>query len=138
MNGNAKLLSLNQNFSTSATATTAALTYERKAKETLHYLNDYLDSLPDLVDCDENYDVDYSAGVLSVCISPTIGTYVINMQTPSRQIWLSSPISGPKRYDYLNGRWTYYKDGVTLDTLLTAEFRQIFNCDKITFEINLS
>lgn len=25
------------------------------------------------------------------------GTYVINKQTPNKQIWLSSPISGPKR-----------------------------------------
>ena len=25
---------------------------------------------------------------------------MINKQTPNRQIWLSSPVSGPKRYDW--------------------------------------
>ena len=35
-------------------------------------------------------------------ISPNVGTYVINKQTPNKQIWLSSPISGPKRYDLSN------------------------------------
>ena len=27
------------------------------------------------------------------------GTFVVNKQTPNRQLWLSSPISGPFRYD---------------------------------------
>ncbi|KAL8683535.1 MAG: hypothetical protein Q9224_006675 [Gallowayella concinna] len=40
------------------------------------------------------------AGVLKLDFPPA-GTYVLNKQPPNRQIWLSSPISGPKRYDYL-------------------------------------
>ena len=51
-------------------------------------------------------------GVLTVRLGE-LGTYVINKQTPNRQIWMSSPISGPVRYDWapggLGGGWV---DGV--------------------------
>ncbi|KAI4099522.1 MAG: hypothetical protein L6R37_005949 [Teloschistes peruensis] len=40
------------------------------------------------------------SGVLSLTFPP-IGTYVLNKQPPNKQIWLSSPKSGPKRYDYV-------------------------------------
>ena len=55
------------------------------------------------------------------------GTYVINKQTPNRQIWLSSPTSGPKRYDYADGQWIYSHDKTSLDYLLTNEFSTILN-----------
>ena len=29
------------------------------------------------------------------------GTYVINKQRPALQIWVSSPVSGPAKYDYV-------------------------------------
>jgi frataxin len=76
------------------------------------------------------------AGVLNVTV-PGIGTYVLNKQPPNRQIWLSSPISGPKRYDwvlrgdamdekegtreYVGGQWIYLRDGSNLTTLLNEE-----------------
>lgn len=40
------------------------------------------------------------AGVLTIVFPPR-GTYVLNKQPPNKQIWLSSPVSGPKRYDYV-------------------------------------
>lgn len=51
------------------------------------------------------------------------GTYVVNKQPPNRQIWLSSPISGPKRYDWdtERGTWVYSRDGSTLLGLLKDE-----------------
>ena len=65
---------------------------------------------------------------------PTIGKYVINKQPPNKQIWLASPISGPKRYDYVvmsegqnakegtgKGEWVYMRDGSTLSELLRTE-----------------
>ena len=55
------------------------------------------------------------------------GTYVLNKQTPNRQIWLSSPTSGPKRYDYLGNKWIYSHDKSSLDYLLTDEFSKILN-----------
>lgn len=63
-----------------------------------------------------------------------MGTYVINKQPPNKQIWLSSPISGPKRYDWVHrgegqhckaetgtANWTYLRDGTTLGQLLRDE-----------------
>lgn len=41
-------------------------------------------------------------GVLTVALGD-LGTYVINKQTPNRQIWMSSPVSGPMRYDWAPG-----------------------------------
>lgn len=57
------------------------------------------------------------------------GTYVINRQTPNRQIWLSSPTSGPKRYDFVNGSWIYKHDGVSLHDLLQTELSKIISSD---------
>ena len=54
---------------------------------------------------------------------------MLNKQPPNRQIWLSSPVSGPKRYDWVagegvgdgEGKWVYLRDGSTLDGLLEGE-----------------
>lgn len=81
----------------------------------------------------EDVEVEYSAGVLSITFPPN-GTYVINKQPPNKQIWLSSPISGPKRYDWVlsgesmhhkedsgKGEWIYLRDGTNLTSLLQKE-----------------
>lgn len=73
------------------------------------------------------------SGVLNVTF-PQYGTYVINKQPPNKQIWLSSPISGPKRYDYVvfgEGQnqkedtavsdWVYLRDGTTINELFDKE-----------------
>lgn len=78
----------------------------------------------------------FQAGVLNIT-APGIGTYVLNKQPPNKQIWLSSPLSGPKRFDwvvigdgqhekqdtrpYVGGQWIYLRDGSNLTTLLNAE-----------------
>jgi frataxin len=71
------------------------------------------------------------------------GTYVLNKQPPNKQIWISSPLSGPKRYDWVllsgegqqqkggtgldvegdlrGGSWVYLRDGSTLTDLLRRE-----------------
>jgi frataxin len=67
---------------------------------------------------------------------------VINKQPPNKQIWLSSPISGPKRFDWVvsgagqhekegstvdtgddgeGGKWVYLRDGSSLSDLLKKE-----------------
>ncbi|KAI4481360.1 hypothetical protein M0804_009480 [Polistes exclamans] len=46
-------------------------------------------------------------------------------QTPNRQIWLSSPTSGPKRYDFVKGKWVYKYDEKTLHELLNNEISVI-------------
>ena len=57
------------------------------------------------------------------------GTYVINKQTPNAQIWLSSPQTGPKRYDFVNDRWIYKHDDSNLHKLLSQELVSVFGED---------
>lgn len=58
---------------------------------------------------------------------------MINKQPPNKQIWLSSPSSGPKRFDYDrdNAQWFSTKEGqtVTLKELLNNELTTIFQTD---------
>jgi frataxin len=58
-----------------------------------------------------------------------MGTYVINKQTPNRQLWLSSPVSGPKRYNYdlQHREWRNTRDGHSLYALLSKELTQLLN-----------
>lgn len=97
------------------------------------YIDHLVATLEELQEEREDVDVEYSAGVLTL-IFPPIGTYVINKQPPNKQIWLSSPTSGPKRYDWVmlgesqnqkegggKGEWVYLRDGSTLNKLLEKE-----------------
>ncbi|GAB0495313.1 hypothetical protein MMPV_006612 [Pyropia vietnamensis] len=54
---------------------------------------------------------------------PTGGVYVLNLQTPNRQIWVSSPISGPARYGWAvdGGGWYACRGGGGLWALLVSE-----------------
>jgi len=85
-------------------------------------------------DASEKLEVEYSAGVLT--LSTKNGDYVLNKQPPNKQIWISSPISGPKRYDWVisgdhhhekegtetgGGTWVYLRDGSELTDLLKKE-----------------
>ncbi|RKO87784.1 hypothetical protein BDK51DRAFT_5668, partial [Blyttiomyces helicus] len=62
------------------------------------------------------------SGVLTLKFGD-LGTYVINKQPPNKQIWLSSPISGPSRYDYsvVDGKWIDYRSQRTLGHVLQSE-----------------
>ncbi|KAF5311832.1 hypothetical protein D9619_003328 [Psilocybe cf. subviscida] len=94
-------------------------------------MTDLLDTLEDTLDSgseDPSYEVDYHSGVLTLKLGSN-GTYVINKQPPNKQIWLSSPKSGPKRYDYQEetGQWVYSRDGHSMDNLLSEELSNIFS-----------
>ncbi|KAJ6627162.1 hypothetical protein B0H10DRAFT_422935 [Mycena sp. CBHHK59/15] len=88
-----------------------------------------LQALENLVDSlgHPAYEVEYHSGVLTLQLGDK-GTYVINKQPPNKQIWLSSPFSGPKRYDYdeSNGAWVYSRDGQSLTDLLNQELSDAF------------
>lgn len=69
------------------------------------------------------FDLTTSSGVLNLALGDK-GTFVINKQSPNKQIWWSSPVSGPKRFawDAGSGSWVNTRDGTTrLFDLLTAE-----------------
>jgi len=98
------------------------------------WLEHALARLEELQDQSDEIDVEYSSGVMTLKVAEK-GTYVLNKQPPNKQIWLSSPLSGPKRYDWCivsggrdgkndtgeAGQWVYARDGSTLDQLILEE-----------------
>jgi len=107
------------------------LTYERIADQTLDQLTDVLEIIVETNDNLREADVSLNNGVITLNLG-LHGIYVINKQTPNKQIWLSSPLSGPKRYDYVNNDWIYKRDGISLLSLLSSELSVI-----LKREINL-
>ncbi|WFD21047.1 ferroxidase [Malassezia caprae] len=121
--------------------------YHRMVDHALDELTAQLEELLETEDIDaleegrggsmSDWDVEYASGVLNLRLG-SYGTYVINKQPPTRQIWLSSPLryvaeadsSGPKRFDYDDAqqRWFTIKDGELfyLDELLTKELSDVF------------
>jgi frataxin len=72
-------------------------------------------------------DVEYSDGVVNVNLGSN-GTWVINKQSPNKQVWLSSPKSGPARYDYDQERkqWVNSRDhSIKLHDVLKEEWTQV-------------
>ncbi|MBW0538443.1 hypothetical protein O181_078158 [Austropuccinia psidii MF-1] len=103
--------------------------YHQLSDETLNHLTEALEQLiesnhPNVT----GWDVDYSSGVLNFHMG-SHGTYVLNKQPPNKQIWLSSPLSGPKRFDYDKTEecWFYNRDQSKLKELL---------CEEVTKETN--
>nr|CDI55294.1 frataxin [Melanopsichium pennsylvanicum 4] len=76
------------------------------------------------------WDIESASGVMNLRCG-VHGTWVINKQPPNKQIWLSSPKSGPKRFDYdaTTRTWFCHKEGETstLNDLLQAELSHVFN-----------
>ena len=72
--------------------------YLRLTNETLESISDKFNELIEDHEKLAGGDTTLSDGVLTVKLSQ-FGIYVLNKQTPNKQIWLSSPVSGPYRYD---------------------------------------
>ncbi|RZC38736.1 frataxin -like, mitochondrial, partial [Asbolus verrucosus] len=110
-------------------------TFEKVCEETLESLTEYFEQIVEEADNLKSGDVSYSSGVLTVNLGPQFGTYVINRQSPNRQIWLSSPFSGPKRYDFITEEncWVYKHDGKSLHGLLQNEMSKI-----VSLEVNFA
>lgn len=69
-------------------------------------------------------DVELTQGVMTIVV-PSVGTYVVNKQPPNKQIWLSSPVSGPNRFDLYHGRWVSLRDGQDLLKVLNSELTKV-------------
>lgn len=104
-------------------------TYLYLTNETLEGLND---RFSEIIEDHEKLcggDTTLADGVLTVKLAE-FGTYVVNKQTPNKQIWLSSPVSGPARYDLESagedlGCWVYKHTGETLHSLLDREIGEL-------------
>ncbi|XP_068631335.1 frataxin homolog, mitochondrial [Battus philenor] len=132
-----------KSFSTNTSSTSQPsqivdpLVFEEICNETLESLCEYFEEILERTSNLQGADVTFSDGVLTIALGPEHGTYVINRQSPNKQIWLSSPISGPKRYDLIlqeGGYWVYKHDGVTLHKLLQEEISKLLKT-KVDFRI---
>ena len=83
-------------------------------------LDTILEKADELSDARDDVECELSSGVLTLKIAGT-GTWVLNKQVPNRQLWLSSPLSGPCRYEHVDGTWTHTRDGSSLSELLERE-----------------
>ncbi|KAJ4729934.1 putative Frataxin, mitochondrial [Melia azedarach] len=99
--------------------------FHRLANSTIHDLQEKFEEYGDAVQID-GFDVDYGNEVLTLKLG-ALGTYVLNKQTPNRQIWLSSPVSGPSRFDWdWNAQaWIYRRTKANLLKVLESELEQL-------------
>ena len=65
-------------------------------------------------------------GVLNVVVG-TLGTFVLNKQAPNLQIWLSSPVTGPLRYNFCptTRAWLNSRDQHELFGCLADDFETL-------------
>lgn len=94
--------------------------YNKEAEELLQELGDRVHE--GFQDSSE-IDVEFSQGVLNLKFPN--GVFVLNTQTPNRQIWLSSPVSGPARYyfDEESSKWRNTRDDHVLQERLRLDLQ---------------
>jgi len=97
--------------------------YHKEADHTLDVLFEEFERLVEDLGINDG-DIELSQGVLTLKLGP-MGTYVINKQTPNKQLWLSSPVSGPVRYDFVKGFWMYKRDGHFMHERLQNELEAL-------------
>jgi frataxin len=103
--------------------------YHSVADRTLHTIQDAVEVIiEEKMDTPIENDISYAAGVLTISF-PSIGTWVLNKQTPNQQIWWSSPISGPKRFQYVPQYQSWYltKDVMDDGTLKLPNSMSIYD-----------
>ena len=103
------------------------MVFHKVADEMLHNLQDAVEEWGE-DNAGDDFDLSHEMGVVTISLGSGKGTYVINKQAPNRQIWVSSPVSGPLRYDYDPARkaWFYHRDGHLLHERLREELLGIF------------
>lgn len=94
--------------------------FETLAAQKLEHLAEAIDSA-----IGDQFDVDLNQGILTIDLE-TGGQYVINKHGASRQIWVSSPVSGASHFSPAeNGRWTATNGLGTLEEILSDELSSI-------------
>jgi len=74
--------------------------YHKEADIELNKLLEFAEGLEEISDTE----AELESGVLTITL-PSKKQYVINKHTPSRQIWVSSPITGAGYYEFKDGNW---------------------------------
>ena len=91
-------------------------TFQTLADKLLATLNTALEEALD------DADVDLRGGILTVELDDG-RQYVINKHAPTRQVWLSSPVSGAGHFEHdaATGTWRSTRGGAVLTDLLASE-----------------
>jgi len=73
----------------------------------------------------EQAETEFAAGILQVDIGKD--TYIVNKHAPTRQVWLSSPVSGAWHFAWEAGRerWIDTRQGRDLLPLLSQEWASL-------------
>lgn len=71
-------------------------------------------------------DIDLEEGVMKIVVDSE-NTFVLSKHTPSKQLWLSSPLSGGLHFDAIDEEGTDWElqDGRRLSTILVEELLQL-------------
>merc|ERR1719233_1103687 len=110
--------------------------FHQKSDNVLEVVSKALDEANDIAlpEITDDFDYDNSQGVLTIKFGLQ-GTWVLNKQPPNLQLWLSSPWSGPKRFEFKGTEWVDCRDKERrLHDLLQVEFKQAFKIDEFSFE----
>lgn len=94
--------------------------FHSRADRTLHDLFERIDAALDDVDAE------LREGILTLELDDG-RQYVINKHAPSREIWMSSPVSGAAhfRYDEATGAWRSTRETAELSSRLANELAQL-------------
>ncbi|AFC71403.1 iron donor protein CyaY [Rickettsia australis] len=94
--------------------------FSKIADITIAYIADTIEEQ----DKEVSIDVDLQGDILN--LDTDEGIYVINKQSAAKEIWLSSPVSGPYHFFYEQGKWKN-RVGLELMAILTEELDIDFN-----------
>ncbi|XP_065861713.1 frataxin, mitochondrial [Euphorbia lathyris] len=99
--------------------------FHKLADSMIHDLQEKFEEYGDSIQID-GFDIDYGNEVLTLKLGD-LGTYVLNKQTPNRQLWLSSPVSGPSRFDWDRNAeaWIYRRTKANLLKVFENELGQL-------------
>lgn len=93
--------------------------FHRLADATLDALADGLEE----ADGSGQVEVEYQGGVITIDV-PGGRQLIVSKHTASRQIWLSSPVSGGLHFSYGAGKWGL-ADARTLEQVLAVELKNL-------------
>mgnify|MGYP000607187165 CR=1 FL=1 len=95
--------------------------FEDMAEKTLEALFSELDEA-----VGDDADVDYEGGILTIELEDG-RQYIVNKHSASKEIWVSSPVSGAAHYafDEVAKAWLSTRGGAVLSQTLADELQQI-------------
>ncbi len=92
--------------------------FEQLAQKTLDAIAEKLDAL----DASGELELEYQNGIITIKLESG-KQFIVNKHAPSKQIWLSSPISGGLHFSYNDG-WKL-ADGRELENTIMSEITEL-------------